>query len=106
MCSSDLNLAKNGGAPALDSEGGAASALEGVSVETAKGKGVLVTDVDQASAAAAAGLREGDVILEVNRKDVQSVTDFDRALRNASKGSTLLLVKRGENTLYLAVQNS
>ena len=67
---------------------------------------LLIEELAGARAAAAAGLREGDVILEVNRKDVQSVTDFDRALRNASKGSTLLLVKRGENTLYLAVQNS
>jgi len=98
------NLAKNGGAPGNETEGGPTSALEGVSVEAAKGKGVLVTDVDQASPAAAAGLREGDVILEVNRKDVQSATDFDQAMRNAGNGTTLLLVKRGENTIYLAVQ--
>ena len=100
------DLAKNGAAVANDSEGGVTSALEGVSVEPAKGKGVLVTDVDQSSPAAAAGLREGDVILEVNRKDLRSVTDFDRTLRGVNKGTTLLLVKRGENTIYLAVQEN
>lgn len=99
------NMANNGGAPALDSENGAASSREGVTVDSTKGHGVLVTNIDPASPAAMAGLREGDVILEVNRKEVQSATDFDRALRNVNKGPTLLLVKRGENTIYLAVQN-
>ena len=99
------NLAKNGGSSVENgSEGGAVSALEGVTVEAAKGKGVLVTGVDEGSPAASAGLREGDVILEVNRHEVGNVAGFDRAMRNASSGSTLLLVKRGENTFYIAVQ--
>jgi len=85
-------------------EGGATSGLEGVSVEASKGRGVTVTDVDQGSPAAVAGLREGDTILEVNRAGVASVADFDRALRNVGNGATLLLVKRGENTFYVAVQ--
>jgi serine protease Do len=84
--------------------GGAASALEGVSVEASKGRGVTVTDVEQGSPAAMAGLREGDTILEVNRASVSSVTDFDKAMRNVSNGATLLLVKRGDNTFYVAVQ--
>jgi serine protease Do len=83
---------------------GAASALEGVSVEASKGHGVTVTDVEQGSPAAEAGLREGDTILEVNRASVSSVPDFDRAMRNVSNGATLLLVKRGDNTFYIAVQ--
>ena len=83
---------------------GAASALEGVSVEASKGHGVTVTDVEQGSPAANAGLREGDTILEVNRASVSSVVDFDKAMRNVSNGATLLLVKRGDNTFYVAVQ--
>jgi serine protease Do len=83
---------------------GATSALEGVSVEAAKGRGVTVTDVDQGSPAAVAGLREGDTILEVNRASVSSVADFDKAMRNVSNGATLLLVKRGDNTFYIALQ--
>jgi len=82
------------------------SALEGVTVDAAKGKGVLVTGVDDGSQAAAAGLHEGDVILEVNRKEVASVSDFDRTVRNVSNGTALLLVKRAENTFYVAVQAS
>jgi serine protease Do len=96
----------NLGASAEKSEedGGAASALEGVSVEASKGRGVTVTDVEQGSPAAVAGLREGDTILEVNRVSVSSVADFDKAMRNVSNGATLLLVKRGDNTFYVAVQ--
>ena len=88
-----------------NSEGsGASSGLDGVSVEAAKGRGVTVTDVEQGSPAAMAGLREGDTILEVNRTSVSSVADFDRAMRNVANQATLLLVKRGENTFYVAVQ--
>jgi len=100
-------LAKDGASSTEKGSEGATSALEGVSVDAAKGSsGVLVTDVDQSSAAAAAGLHEGDVILQVNRKDVGSVADFNRAMHNVSNGTTLLLVKRGENTFYLAVQGN
>jgi S1-C subfamily serine protease len=84
--------------------GGAASALDGVSVEASKDHGVSVTNVDQGSPAAEAGLHEGDAILEVNRVSVSSVADFDKAMRNVSNGATLLLVKRGDNTFYVAVQ--
>ncbi len=88
-----------------ESGGGATSSLEGVSVESSKGgRGVVVTDVDQGSPASVAGLREGDTILEVNRASVSSVADFDRAMRNVSNAATLLLVKRGDNTFYIAVQ--
>ena len=96
----------NPGASAEKSEEGVggASALEGVSVEASKGRGVVVTDVEQGSPAAVAGLREGDTILEVNRGSISSVADFDKAMRNVSNGATLLLVKRGDNTFYVAVQ--
>ena len=97
--------ANAGGAVEKSEEGsGAASALEGVTVEASKGRGVAVTNVEQGSPAAEAGLREGDTILEVNRASVSSTGDFDKAMRNVSNGATLLLVKRGDNTFYVAVQ--
>jgi S1-C subfamily serine protease len=67
-------------------------------------RGVVVTDIAEGSPAAQAGLRQGDVIQEVNRGRVSSVADFDRAVRNASGGTTLLLVNRGGYTMYLAIQ--
>jgi serine protease Do len=89
-------------------------ALEGVSVENltpqvARGlkvpagtTGVVVNDVSPASAAAAAGLRQGDVILEVNRRPVKNVAEFEAAVKN-SKDGTLLLVNRDGRTIYVGV---
>ena len=97
-------------------EGGTKSALEGVTVDTLDSQtaqemklpagthGVVATDVAEDSAAYNAGLRQGDVIQEVNRKPVTSVDQFDSAMKNVSGGSTLLLVNRNGFTQYLAIQ--
>ena len=65
-------------------------------------KGVVVTDVDPASPAASAGLKEGDVIQEVNRQPVANSDDFAHAVKK-SNGESLLLVNRGGDKLFLAV---
>ena len=87
-------------------------ALEGVSVENldaqtarqaglpANTKGVVVTEVDPASPAASAGLKEGDVIQEVNHHAVASAADLSSALHR-SNGESLLLVNRSGNRVYL-----
>ena len=88
-------------------------ALEGVSVGNvtdeavqqlglpANTKGVVVTDIDPSSPVADSGLRQGDVIQEVNHQLVTNVTDFDRAVRKAGK-DPLLLVNRQGSTLFIA----
>jgi len=65
--------------------------------------GVVVTEVDPASAAASSGLREGDVIQEVNHSKVTNSNDFASALRKSKGGDALLLINRKGNKLYLAV---
>jgi serine protease Do len=65
-------------------------------------KGVVVTNVDPASQAAASGLKEGDVIQQVNRKPVTNSDEFASALHNGN-GESLLLVNRGGSKLFLAV---
>jgi len=68
-------------------------------------KGVVVTQVDPDGPAADAGLRRGDVILEVNRKPVKDADAYRKAVEAAGKGkSVLFLVRRGENTIFLAVK--
>ena len=65
-------------------------------------KGVVVTEVDVASAAYEAGLRRGDVIQSVNRKPVTSVSEFESAVGRG--GSVLLLVNRGGATRFVAIE--
>lgn len=66
--------------------------------------GVVVSSVDPSSSAADSGLREGDIIREVNRKPVANTHQFDSAVREAGKSAVLLLVNRGGQNLFLVVQ--
>ncbi len=67
-------------------------------------RGVLVTDVEASSAAARAGIRPGDVILQVNRRAVESVSDASRALSAVPVGrSAFLLVWRQGQETFVAV---
>lgn len=100
---------------AAEAEQSPESSREGISVEgltpqilrqlelPATTNGVLVSNVQEGSAAADAGLRRGDVIQEVNRKPVGSVTEFRQAIKLAGKNSVLLLVNRGGQTRFVAI---
>jgi serine protease Do len=66
-------------------------------------KGLAVTRVAQNSPAARAGLRPGDVLLEVNRKPVGSVREFEE-LYGKSKGNVLLLLHRQGSTVFVVVR--
>ena len=63
--------------------------------------GVLIAGVAPGSPAAAAGLAEGDVILEVDRRPVASVGELSGALEGG-KGA-LFLIRRGDATLFVPV---
>ena len=70
-------------------------------------KGVVVAGVEPGSVAEDAGLQRGDVILEVNRKTVESLADYRKAITGTEKGkSVLFLVRRGDNTIFLALKPS
>jgi serine protease Do len=67
-------------------------------------EGVLVTQVEDGSAAEEAGIRRGDVIVEVNRKPVKALADFERATRDLKKGERLAVrLERGDVALYVAL---
>jgi serine protease Do len=65
-------------------------------------RGALVTGISQGSAAEEAGLRPGDVILQVDRSEVNSAEKAARAIA-ASDPPVLLLVKRGDSSLFLTL---
>lgn len=100
-------------APGENSSG----ALQGVEVQEltpdlsqqldlpAKTRGVVVSDVEPSSLAAAAGLDRGDVIQEVNHKPVASIEQYRQAVAVAGNQSILLLVNQHGVTRYVVVES-
>ena len=57
--------------------------------------GVVVVGIEPNSKAQAAGIQQGDLIIEVNRKNVASVKDFNNLIDGHKKDDGInLLVKR------------
>jgi len=70
-----------------------------------KPEGVVVTDVESGSAADEAGIRRGDVIVQIDRKPIRSVDEYKKSIAGIRKGKgVLFLVKRGDSTLFLALK--
>jgi serine protease Do len=70
-------------------------------------KGVLIAKVEPNSRAQAEGLREGDLIKEVNRMEVSSVGEFISAVARSRRGDTLLLrVLRESRAFYVVLKAS
>jgi S1-C subfamily serine protease len=67
-------------------------------------KGVVITDVDPSGAAASAGLREGDVIQQINGKTVDDANDVRAALDAGSGKPSVLLITRGSATLFVPLR--
>jgi serine protease Do len=67
-------------------------------------EGVVVADVVEGGPAQRAGIRQGDLILEVNRQPVKKVEDVASSLSKMKEGEMALLrVKRGDSALFIAV---
>jgi serine protease Do len=69
-------------------------------------KGVLVTKVEPGSLAQSEGLREGDLIKEVNRAEVGTVAEFSTAIAKVRHGETVLLRVLRENRAFYVVLKS
>lgn len=82
-------------------EGLAGAEFASNSVATTRG-GIEVTGVQQDSPAAQRGLQEGDLIVQVNRRNVRTMSDL---IGIASDNEILfLLVQRGDRTLMLQIR--
>jgi len=69
-------------------------------------KGVLITKVESGSLAQSEGLREGDLIKEVNRAEVGTVGEFSTAISKVRRGETVLLRVLRENRAFYVVLKS
>ena len=68
--------------------------------------GVVVTDIDPNGAAAQRGLREGDIIKRIDKKQISSPDDVKQAIktsRDSDKKSVLLLVERDKQVRFIVV---
>jgi len=66
-------------------------------------EGLLITHIKANSPAAQVGLQEGDIILAVNKRKVQTVVDLNKASQ-LSKRQLLIHLQRGQNFLYLVIK--
>ena len=64
---------------------------------------IVVTKLEPGSAAVAAGLRNGDLILSVNKQPVASFDEFEQAIKREPRG-ILLNIQRGNRGLFLLIR--
>ncbi len=66
-------------------------------------QGVVIVGIEEGSVADEIGLQEGDVILEINRKKIENLRDFEKAMKEANpeKGILFHLHRKG-SSFYLS----
>jgi serine protease Do len=68
-------------------------------------RGLLVTGINPSGAAANSGVREGDVIEEVNRQPVSTTADLRTAVQRSGNRPSLLLINRRGSRIFLTLRN-
>jgi serine protease Do len=69
--------------------------------------GVVILRIKDYSPAAEAGLKPGDVILEMDNVAIPTIDTFNKKIQEYKKGAAiLLLVKRQDSTLFLTLKVS
>lgn len=67
--------------------------------------GVVIVGIDAGGPADQTGLRPGDVILEINRRKIRSLDDWEGVLSTVQPGETvLLLIDRGGRTYFVPLR--
>nr|WP_232286732.1 Do family serine endopeptidase [Pelobacter propionicus] len=77
----------------------------GLVVEDMDGAGVVVADVINGGSAADVGIRPGDLIVSINRKRIATTAEYQKAIRQAQGGTLIILVRRGDSSIYFALKS-
>ncbi len=67
-------------------------------------QGLLVARINPSGIAANAGIRQGDLIQEVNRKPVRTINDFGAAIQQSTTRPALILIKRRDAVIYVTLR--
>lgn len=98
-------------------EGGSKSQVERLGLTVAPAgeiagagsEGLAVVGVDDGGRAALAGIQAGDIIVKAGGRAVSTPQDLSEAIgasRKAGRSSTLVLLKRGQQSLFVAIPDS
>jgi serine protease Do len=67
--------------------------------------GVIVVKIDPGSKAFEAGIRPGDMVTQINQKDIATIEDYNKAvLKLKAKERILLLIRRKGEDLFLTIR--
>ena len=67
----------------------------------------MVENVELAGWASLAGLKQGDILIRINEKEVGSVDEFKSTLKNISdqkESSVTFFIQRGIHTLFIEIE--
>ncbi|MFH1653265.1 MAG: DegQ family serine endoprotease [Pseudomonadota bacterium] len=68
-------------------------------------KGVVVKNVESGSPAMSAGIRSGDVILEINQAKISTIEEYRKVVDQLKEGKIVrIFLKRGRSSIYVAFQ--
>lgn len=68
-------------------------------------KGIIVVKVGNNTPAGEAGIKPGDIIIEIDQIPMENVEQFNRKIKDYKAGDTILfLVKRSKTTVYLTLK--
>jgi serine protease Do len=107
------NRGRDGGDPAQETSSGFGITVQNVTPDIARRlrlgdrRGAVVTDVEQGSPAARAGIQPGDVIVRVGRETIESAGDAQRTLSAIPSGGTAFLrvVRAGQETFVTVTKD-
>ncbi len=75
-------------------------------LESTRTSGVVITQVAPGSVAEGSGLQQGDLIFEVNRKPVKTVSEFESMITTAGHSGLVLAVDRQNRTFFITLDLS